>query len=107
MHPQNTRSIELSALGRHALANPAPGTWMPLRDPAAINLASGYPFAEAIPLEPLRETFLSLIGDEGDRPFQYMGSPSVEALHDWIHQRMGAIMASSDRMMVTLGRYKR
>lgn len=80
---------------------PEPGEWMPTIPDGAINLASGYPFQDAIPGEALTRAWTRVVAEEGDRPFQYLGSEKPQWLREWIGRSIPR--TSGDRILVTMG----
>lgn len=93
----------LGPQGQHVMAGPAPGLWMPDLVPGSINLASGYPFPEAIPTAALAEAWQHLVMVESDRPFQYTGSSRGETLRRWIREQHGEAWRPGDQLLVTNG----
>ncbi len=76
---------------------------MPGSSPNAINLVSGYPYADAVPVEALVAAARALAQDEGDRPFQYLGSARQSFLREWLARAMGPELGAEDQLLVTFG----
>lgn len=95
----------LNTRARESLRFPAPGSWIQTFSDHTINLASGYPFPDAIPREALRDAMNCLVAEEQDAPFQYGGSMAGRALNHWIGMRIarGNLMSQKDSWLITQG----
>ncbi len=89
----------------HTHQYPAPGSWVQPQANHPINLASGYPFPDAIPRTALVAALSNVVAMEGDAPFQYSGSQASEGLAHWIAQRMqqSGLMIPDDALLLTQG----
>lgn len=65
---------------QNAMAYDPPGSWMPPLPPGCIRLSAGYPFRESVPAAELALAASRLVEAEGDLPFHYLGSPSMDQL---------------------------
>lgn len=95
----------LNTRARESLRYPAPGSWLQPVSDHTINLASGYPFPDAIPGQALRDAMNRLVIEEQDAPFQYGGSLADNALHHWVGTRIESenLMSQKDSWILTHG----
>ncbi len=88
-----------------ALRYPVPGSWLQPMGDTWINLASGYPFPNTVPGREFAAAMSHLVDIEGDRPFQYAGSPTSNDLTEWVADRMrkSRLMRQEDALLMTQG----
>lgn len=103
--PIDTVTRWLNTRARESLQYPAPGSWLQPVSDQTINLASGYPFPDAIPGQALRDAMNRLVTEEQDAPFQYGGSLAGHILHDWVGARIESenLMRQKDSWLLTQG----
>jgi len=89
----------------NALSYPPPGSWMPPLPPGVIRLSAGYPFPESVPAEDLARAVRDLVAAEGDLPFHYLGSPSMQRLAALLAARLTArgLRVAPEGLLVTAG----
>lgn len=90
---------------RAALSYEPPGAWMPPLPPGCIRLSAGYPFPESVPTAELVQAVTTLVAEEGDLPFRYLGSPSMDALSGQLRARSAArgMDLAPDEILITAG----
>lgn len=93
----------LSKTALRVLNGPPAGAWMPTVPPGSINMASGYPFPEAVPIGPLSSAWRNLTQREADRPFQYLGSDARNFLWQWVAEAARGLMVTGDAILGTFG----
>ncbi|MGI2329031.1 PLP-dependent aminotransferase family protein [Planococcus sp. YIM B11945] len=88
-----------------ALKNDPPGQWFSALPEGCIRLSSGYPEPKLVPSQELKAAVAELLEAEGDLPLQYIGSPSVPNLKEFIRQRLflRAVEVSEEELLVTAG----
>ncbi|MFZ5824740.1 MAG: PLP-dependent aminotransferase family protein [Bacillota bacterium] len=88
-----------------ALAYDPPGSWMPPLPPGCIRLSAGYPFKESVPAAELAAATARLVEAEGDLPFHYLGSPSMDQLTGLLAARSArrGMRPEEGGILVTLG----
>ncbi|MFZ5814439.1 MAG: PLP-dependent aminotransferase family protein [Bacillota bacterium] len=88
-----------------ALAYDPPGSWMPPLPPGCIRLSAGYPFPESVPAAELAQATAALVAAEGDLPFHYLGSPSMNRLAELLAARCAqrGMPVGQGELLVTAG----
>lgn len=78
---------------------------MPPLPPGVIRLSAGYPFPESVPAEDLARAVRDLVAAEGDLPFHYLGSPSMQRLAALLAARLTArgLRVAPEGLLVTAG----
>ncbi len=103
--PKDPADCWLNTRATESLRYPAPGSWLQPVSDHTINLASGYPFPNAIPHEAIREAMNRLVAEEQDAPFQYGGSVAGQGLNHWVGASVesGNLMSQKDSYLITQG----
>ncbi|WP_445492003.1 aminotransferase-like domain-containing protein [Niallia sp. 03133] len=88
-----------------ALKNDPPGAWMPVLPKECIRLSSGYPAPELVPSKQMKAAVGSLIEEEQDLPFHYLGSSRAASLQQQIQSRLEkrGIRVSEGELLITSG----
>lgn len=88
-----------------ALENEPPGSWMPVLPMECIRLSSGYPAPSLVPANQMKEAVDSLIREEGDLPFHYLGSSRMASLQNLIQKRLNqrSISVQKGELLITSG----
>jgi len=90
---------------KEALKNNPPGAWMPVLPKECIRLSSGFPAPDLVPAQQMRAAAASLVEEEQDLPFHYVGSPRAALLQQQIKQRLRkrGIDTGEGELLITSG----
>jgi len=88
-----------------ALKNDPPGAWMPVLPKECIRLSSGFPAPDLVPVQQMKAAVASLVEEEQDLPFHYVGSPRSAHLQQQIQQRLRkrGIDTGNGELLITSG----
>jgi len=88
-----------------ALKNDPPGAWMPVLPKECIRLSSGFPAPDLVPVQQMKAAVASLVEEEQDLPFHYVGSPRSALLQQQIQQRLRkrGIDTGDGELLITSG----
>lgn len=88
-----------------AFKNDPPGQWLLKLPEGCIRLSSGYPEPRLVPAEAIKSATIQLLDEEQDLPLQYLGSPRIPQLKEFIRQRMAGrgVELSDGELLVTSG----
>ncbi|WP_017381221.1 aminotransferase-like domain-containing protein [Paenisporosarcina sp. TG-14] len=88
-----------------AFKNDPPGQWLLTLPEGCIRLSSGYPQPLLVPAVGLKTAAVRLLEEEQDLPLQYMGSPRILQLKEFIQKRLAerGVEVAKEGLLVTSG----
>lgn len=100
-----TQKFPFSKDIRLAFKNDPPGQWLLKLPDGCIRLSSGYPDPVLVPSEAIKSAAIKLLEEEEDLPLQYIGSPRVPQLKEFLRQRMmrRGVKLTGTELLVTSG----
>lgn len=100
-----TQKIPYSKNIRLAFENDPPGQWLLKLPDDCIRLSSGYPEPVLVPSDAIKSATARLLNEEEDLPLQYIGSPKIPQLKEFLRERMTqrGVELTDKELLVTSG----
>ncbi len=99
------QKIPFSKNIRLAFKNDPPGQWLLKLPDGCIRLSSGYPEPVLVPSDAIKSATARLLNEEEDLPLQYIGSPKIPQLKEFLQERMAqrGVELIDTELLVTSG----